>query len=75
VLGASFVVRDRYARQNPDSTKLTASQALDVTIAEASLLALRQRDAWQGVDPDALEAWLRASAATVTARWRLASAQ
>lgn len=75
VLGASFVVRDRYARQNPDSTKLTASQALDVTIAEASLLALRHRDAWQGVDPDALEAWLRASAATVTARWRLAWAQ
>jgi hypothetical protein len=75
VLGASFVVRDRYARQNPDATKLTASQALDVTIAEASLLALRHRDAWQGIDPDALEAWLRASAATVTTRWRLAWAQ
>jgi hypothetical protein len=75
LLGSTFVVRDRYARQNPDPTTLTASQALDVTVAEASLLASRHRDAWEGVDPDALAGWLRASAATVTARWRLAWAQ
>ena len=40
--------------------------------AEASLIALRHRGAWAGVDPDALTMWLRDSAAVVTARWRAA---
>jgi hypothetical protein len=72
ILGGRFVARDkfRHAKASPDA--LTQSQRLDLLVAEASLLAQKHHDAWQGVDPDVLAAWLRASATTLTARWRAA---
>ena len=53
---------------------MSAAQLENMLLAEASLLALRDSGAWTGVDPSALRAWLRASAATVMARWRAAYA-
>ncbi len=72
VLGGTFVVRDRFKRQNPKPSDLSVSQALDMITAEASLLATKHRAAWQGTDRDQLQAWLRDSAATLTQRWRAA---
>lgn len=73
-LGARFVVRDKFARQSPKADKLTASERLDMIAAEASLLAKKHANAWQGTDLDALATWLRDGATTLTARWRAASA-
>jgi len=74
LFGARFLARDKLARTSPDPTQMSAAQLENMLLAEASLLALRDSGAWTGVDPSALRAWLRASAATVMARWRAAYA-
>jgi len=68
--GARFLLRDRLTRANPKPDKMTPAQITNMVEAEASLLALAHRDAWGHVKSDKLAAWLQASAATVTARWR-----
>jgi Uncharacterized protein conserved in bacteria (DUF2252) len=68
--GARFLLRDRLTRANPKPDKMTPAQITNMVQAEASLLALAHRDAWGHVKGDKLSAWLQASAATVTARWR-----
>ncbi|HEV7555141.1 MAG TPA: hypothetical protein VGO00_06805, partial [Kofleriaceae bacterium] len=73
LLGASFVARDRFTRQNPDPTALTAAQRANVITAEASLLAIKHASAWLG-DTSGLSVWLRDSAQTLVARWRQAYA-
>lgn len=70
LLNGRFVARDRFARVNPKPSKLTAPQITNMIQAEASLMALKHRGAWQGVTSDQLKPWLRESAATVVARWR-----
>ena len=70
VLNGRFVARDRYTRTNPDPTKLTADQITNAVKTEASLMAIKHAAAWIQIDPDALRTWIRASAATLTARWR-----
>jgi hypothetical protein len=69
LLGASFVARDKFARQNPDPTTLTAAQRANAITAEASLLALKHGSAWIG-DTSELSDWLEASVHTLVARWR-----
>jgi len=70
LLDGRFVVRDRLIRANLKPDKITQAQVENVVQAEASLLALRHRDAWGHVDTSHLESWLHDSAATLTARWR-----
>jgi Uncharacterized protein conserved in bacteria (DUF2252) len=70
LLGSRFVARDRFTRTNPKPSKMTAAEILGMTKAEASLLARKHRAAWAAFDPTAVRAWLAASAATLTTRWR-----
>jgi hypothetical protein len=74
LLDGRFLARDKLARTSPDPAKLSAAQLENMLLAEASLMALRHAPAWTGTDPAALRAWLRASAATLAARWRAAYA-
>jgi hypothetical protein len=70
LLGARFLARDKFRRKTLDPSKLSASQIENALTAEASLLAVKHRAAWTAIDPELLRGWLRASAATLTARWR-----
>ncbi len=72
LLGARFLARDRFTRTTPKSATMTAAQISNMVAAEASLLATKHRAAWAAFAPDAVAPWLRASAATLTARWRAA---
>ena len=69
LLGARFLARDKFGKVTPDATKIPASQTENFLLAETSQMAQRHRAAWTGVDPQALRAWLRASAQTLSARW------
>ncbi len=70
LLGSRFLVRDRLTRTNPKPNKLTAPQIENMVRAEASLLALQHRGGWGQIHAAELTTWLRASARTVTSRWR-----
>jgi hypothetical protein len=70
VLAGRFVARDRFTRTNPKPVDLTSAQIANLIQTEAGLMAVRHRDAWHGVDPTVLRAWLHDSAATLIARWR-----
>ena len=70
LLGARFLLRDRLTRANPKPDKMTPAQLQAMVETEAGLLALAHRKAWGHVKSNKLSAWLEASAATVTARWR-----
>lgn len=72
LLNARFLARDRYARVSVDPTTLTFGEIESALRAEASLLGIKHRAAWSQYDIDALEAWLQASAVTLTTRWRTA---
>lgn len=72
--GALFMVRDRLARDSVKDTDLDAPAIEAVVRAQASELAGVHRSAWGHVSKSKLKAWLAASAATVTARWRAAFA-
>jgi hypothetical protein len=74
LLGARWLVRDRFLRTNVKPDKLTSKQRKRTVEAEASLLALRHRKAWHGVKKDSLRSWLRDSTAALVARWRAAYA-
>src|SRR5262249_27460794 len=70
LLGSRWLVRDRLARTNVKPDKLSNKQLTRTVEAEASVLALRHRKAWNKVKKDDLRAWLRDSAATLVSRWR-----
>ena len=70
LLGGRFVARDRMTRANVKPDKMTRAQVENLVAAEASQLALAHRKAWGKVKKSELSAWLSASAATLTARWR-----
>ncbi|HUJ62992.1 MAG TPA: DUF2252 family protein, partial [Kofleriaceae bacterium] len=72
VLGSRFLARDKYTRTSVDPTTLTAAQVQNAIQAEASMLAHKHRAAWAGYDPEAVRAWLSASAQTLIGRWRAA---
>jgi len=70
LLGSRWVARDRLTRTNPKPDKLSTRQLTNLVMAEASVMALRHRKAWNKVKKDDLRSWLRDSSATLVARWR-----
>jgi Uncharacterized protein conserved in bacteria (DUF2252) len=70
LLGARWLVRDRFTRTNVKPDALSNKQRTRIVEAEASVLALHHRKAWHKVKKDELRAWLRDSAAVLVDRWR-----
>lgn len=64
-----FVVRDRMQRKAVDVLKLDGKDRKRVLKAQASVLALLHRPAWQGVKKDDLRAWLKDSSKVLASRW------
>ena len=70
LLGARWLVRDRFTRTNVQPDALSNKQRTRIVEAEASVLALHHRKAWDKVKKDDLRTWLRDSAAVLVDRWR-----
>ncbi len=67
--GKTFLARDRLQRKSLDVLDLHGKERQGVLQVQASVLADLHRAAWQGVQKDAIRAWIKTSAKTLAKRW------